>query len=51
MTDLKKLLLKCEEVLDKNWNPYTGKGLGGKDFSWTVALVIDMLHHSQEKKN
>ena len=29
---------------------YTGKGLGGKDFSWTAALVIDMLHHPQKKK-
>ncbi|MGD9534848.1 MAG: hypothetical protein AB7V56_13905 [Candidatus Nitrosocosmicus sp.] len=27
------------------YDPYTGKGLGGKDFSWTAALVIDMIHN------
>lgn len=25
------------------FHPTTGRGLGGKDFSWTAALVIDML--------
>ena len=25
------------------YNPYNGKGLGGKDFSWTAALTIDMI--------
>ena len=25
------------------YNPYKGKGLGGKDFSWSAALVIDMI--------
>jgi hypothetical protein len=25
------------------YNPYKGQGLGGKDFSWTAALVIDMI--------
>lgn len=24
-------------------NPFTGEGLGGKSFSWTAALVIDMI--------
>ena len=33
------------------YDPYQGKGLGGKDFSWTAALVIDMLHHPNKKKN
>ena len=26
------------------YNPYKGKGLGGKDFSWSAALVIDMIN-------
>jgi glycogen debranching enzyme len=26
------------------FNPLTGEGLGAKDFSWTAALVIDLLH-------
>jgi glycogen debranching enzyme len=25
------------------YDPYKGQGLGGKDFSWTAALVIDMI--------
>lgn len=25
------------------FNPTTGRGLGGKNFSWTAALVIDMI--------
>lgn len=25
------------------YDPFTGKGLGGKAFSWTAALVIDMI--------
>src|SRR5215831_6309711 len=25
------------------YNPFTGEGLGGKGFSWTAALVIDMV--------
>ena len=24
------------------FNPFTGEGLGGKNFSWTAALIIDM---------
>lgn len=40
------------ELVQKNgireyYDPYTGKGLGGKKFSWTAALVIDMIHNSQ----
>ena len=27
------------------YDRFTGKGLGGKDFSWTAALVIDMIHN------
>jgi hypothetical protein len=26
------------------YNPYKGKGLGGKDFCWSAALVIDMIN-------
>ena len=26
------------------YNPYEGKGLGGKDFSWSAALAIDMIN-------
>jgi hypothetical protein len=26
------------------FNPLTGEGLGAQDFSWTAALVIDLLH-------
>jgi glycogen debranching enzyme len=25
------------------YNPYIGQGLGGRDFSWSAALVIDMI--------
>ena len=25
------------------YNPYTGMGIGGSDFSWTAALTIDLL--------
>jgi neutral trehalase len=25
------------------YNPYTGDGLGGKNFSWTASLVMDMI--------
>ncbi len=27
------------------FHPYSGDGLGGSDFSWTAALVIDLLRH------
>jgi glycogen debranching enzyme len=26
------------------YNPYKGQGLGGKDFSWSAALAIDMIY-------
>jgi hypothetical protein len=26
--------------LEKNYDPYTGYGLGGRNFSWTAALTI-----------
>ncbi|MGA7369095.1 MAG: hypothetical protein WBX01_08195 [Nitrososphaeraceae archaeon] len=29
------------------YNPFTGEGLGGKSFSWTAALVIDMINDSK----
>jgi hypothetical protein len=25
------------------YNPFTGRGLGGQDFSWTAALTIDLI--------
>jgi glycogen debranching enzyme len=25
------------------YDPFTGQGLGGKDFSWTAALMIDLI--------
>jgi hypothetical protein len=25
------------------YDPFTGEGLGGKSFSWTAALIIDMI--------
>jgi hypothetical protein len=28
------------------YNPYNGKGLGGRNFSWTAALAIDLLNHT-----
>jgi hypothetical protein len=60
MTDLKRLLLKCGSVVDSNlhqamilenieyYDPYDGRGLGGKNFSWTAAFMIDMIHRSKE---
>ena len=27
--------------------PYKGQGLGGKDFSWSAALVIDMIMNKE----
>jgi len=32
------------------YDPFTGKGLGGKNFSWTAALVIDMIHNAKKSK-
>ena len=29
------------------YDPFTGKGLGGKSFSWTAALVIDMIKNKK----
>ncbi len=29
------------------YDPYNGLGLGGKDFSWTAALVIDMINNKE----
>lgn len=26
------------------YNPYKGQGHGGKDFSWSAALAIDMIY-------
>lgn len=43
------VILLCDEynayirIRVEIYNPFTGKGSGGKDFSWTAALVIDMI--------
>jgi glycogen debranching enzyme len=29
------------------YDPYKGQGLGGKDFSWSAALVIDMIMNKE----
>jgi len=29
------------------YDPFTGEGLGGKSFSWTAALVIDMIKNKK----
>jgi len=29
--------------LREYYNPYSGEGLGGERFSWSAALVIDLL--------
>ena len=28
------------------YDAYTGKGLGGKSFSWTASLVMDMIKNA-----
>jgi len=28
------------------YDPFTGEGLGGKSFSWTAALVIDLIKNT-----
>jgi hypothetical protein len=32
-----------EQGFREYYDPITGAGLGGKNFSWTAALVIDMI--------
>lgn len=32
------------------YNPLTGKGLGGNNFSWTASLLIDLLSTNNSKK-
>lgn len=31
------------------YNPKTGEGLGGKDFSWTSSLVMDMIKRNRKE--
>jgi mannosylglycerate hydrolase MGH1-like protein len=33
------------------YDPFTGQGLGGSDFSWSAALVIDMILRRGSNKN
>ena len=37
------LRLVSEQGFREYYDPITGAGLGGKNFSWTAALVIDMI--------
>ena len=32
------------------FNPYTGKGLGGHDFSWTAAILLVLGRNSSNLK-
>ena len=36
-------MLIGEQGFYEYFDPFTGKGIGGKDFSWTAALLIDLL--------
>ncbi|MFQ5941420.1 MAG: trehalase family glycosidase, partial [Nitrososphaerales archaeon] len=36
--------LVSEHGFREYFNPQTGEGYGGKDFSWTAALLIDMIN-------
>ncbi len=38
------LNLIAKEGFREYFSPLTGKGLGAKNFSWTAALAIDLLH-------
>jgi glycogen debranching enzyme len=37
------LRLVAEHGFREYFNPFSGEGLGGKNFSWTAAAVIDMI--------
>lgn len=37
------LEIVSKEGFYEYYNPLTGKGIGAKDFSWTAALVLDLL--------
>ena len=37
------LRLVSEQGFREYYDPITGTGLGGKNFSWTAALVIDII--------
>ncbi len=48
-----KLLLSVKRLITQNgfreyYNPFTGKGNGGEDFTWS-GLVMDMINRQQEK--
>lgn len=42
------LQLVTENGFWEYYNPETGKGLGATNFSWTAALVIDLLHEKTD---
>ncbi len=39
----KSIKLAKESGIWEYYNPHTGQGLGSKDFSWTAALVLDLI--------
>lgn len=49
-----ELRQKTIETVDKSgvfeyFSPIDGRGLGASNFSWTAALIIDLIHHDAEK--
>ena len=40
------LELAENHVFREYYNPYKAQGLGGRDFSWSAALVIDMINEN-----
>jgi hypothetical protein len=43
IADLLGLDLVSKSGFPEYYNPFTGEGLGGRSFSWTAALVIDLI--------
>jgi len=41
----KTINLVQEQGIHEYYNPLTGQGLGAPDFSWTAALVLDLLNN------
>jgi hypothetical protein len=37
------ITLVRKEGYREYYHPFTGEGLGGNNFSWTAALVLDLL--------
>jgi neutral trehalase len=43
----KTIKLAKESGIWEYYNPHTGKGLGSKDFSWSAALILDLIKRYQ----